>query len=94
MYPYHFLLGLGNTIRPMKLFQDSPGTAGIVVLVLFCLVIVGSSIFALVRYIRRKRLEQLPMILGNSKKMLETLGYLLDLSFSDKQNQFFCYYQC
>jgi hypothetical protein len=74
----------GQFEEPMKLFQNSQGTAGIVVLSIFFGGLVTWISFALIRYLRIKRLEKMPAITGNPNTLLDQVCSIVGLGVSDR----------
>ncbi len=68
----------------MKLFQDSQGTAGIVVLALFAGGILTWFGFAFLSYLRKKRMEQFPAILGDPRALLDQVCGVIPLGITDR----------
>jgi len=81
----HILIAQSNSFQqPLRLFQDSPGTTGIIIVAIFLGGMLTWFGFALMGYLHRKRLEQLPPILGNPKAMLDQMCTLVGLGISDR----------
>lgn len=82
------LLLLGaETTEPQypKLFSEPLDTTGVVVLVIFAAALVGAGLMALFGYIRQKRLEKLPAILGRPRQLLEEVQGIIELSASERR---------
>ncbi|MFA5865276.1 MAG: hypothetical protein WC975_11390 [Phycisphaerae bacterium] len=74
----------GQFEEPMKLFQNSQGTTGIVVLCIFFGAMLTWVGFALMSYLRTRRLEKLPAITGSPNTLLDQVCSLAGLGISDR----------
>lgn len=81
----HPILALPRTFPNMKLFSESPGTAGFVVLAILIFVILFSIVVAVIRYVHAKRMENSPRVLGDPKLLLNYTCDTLGLGFSERR---------
>jgi hypothetical protein len=79
------LLAAADSSAPqMKLFQSQPGITGYIILVILAAGIAAWFGFSFLSYLRKKRLEQFPAILGDPRGMLEQVCNVVSLGSSDR----------
>ncbi len=82
---FSVILAAAETPDPqLKLFQSQPGVTGIIILIIFILGIFAWLGFSFLSYLRKKRLEQYPAILGDPRNMLEQVCNVISLGSSDR----------
>lgn len=86
MFPVLVSVALfGQTIPSgSELFARRTSTGGVVVIILFFTALFAAGVFALVGYIRQRRREELPTILGDPKGLLDEAGAVVELSTTDR----------
>jgi len=67
-----------------KLFSEQIGLRGVVIIVLFVAAFFAAVLFALGVYIRERRLEKLPAVLGRPKQLMDQAGAAIGLTIIDK----------
>ncbi len=80
-----YILGLPENFPHMNLFSDSPGPAGFVVIAIFLFVVLLSIVIAVVRHIHAKHIDNSPLVLGDSKLLLNYTCDILGLGFSERR---------
>jgi hypothetical protein len=68
----------------LKLFQSQPGVTGFLILIIFASGIIVWFGYSFLSYLRKKRLEQFPTILGDPRNMLEQVCSVVSLGSSDR----------
>ena len=72
------------TYRDLKLFSNPIDATGIIVLGILIGALATWAAIALVRWLRQRRIDKLPPILGDPKQLMEQAGTVIDLTMTER----------